>query len=279
MSKSDILQTLLDHIACTRGTDIASSSGSSGAIVVPEGYTLKHLEGLKPFPDRFRARVSTSSVQDFIAYLSENAVEGATLVFIAAEKGEAKAIIDAGTPSTPSWGSHKVSLNLIQSSAFKSLGAHSGVWHSQKDFIEFLEDWDENISFLYDAEGDSPQDNSFAVGLKVFKRLKATRAAEATAEVANHSSSGSMFDSMHISSAGKELPIGFMFNCDMFQGYGNVTLLCRLQSRVNGSEISLSYSIKSLERAKEEVSDMLYAELSEMIENASVYKGQIAYQE
>lgn len=245
------------------------------ATVVPPNYKLESMEKFQSRPDFFRAVLSTENVFHFIDYVKTNAQEG-SLVFVSTNKGSAEAIIDAGSPEVPEWGHHRAKLRLKQSPAFEALCKHNGNYLTQRDFLYFLEDWASNIAFLYEEGNKTSRD--FKTGFDLIKKLKFSRKVEGTNEVGNHSASGSVMDSIGVSSNDNELPIGFVFECEMYDDYAPTSLVCRLQSRVTDSNVNLCYSIMALEAKKEEAGQKLYADLNFEGSLAKVYKGVMKYQ-
>ncbi len=274
MSETNFVSTILDSLAQGAADNQLQLAGVN-AIVVPEKYNLTSLEKFQAQPDFFRAALTTENVFHFIDYIKTNAVEG-SLVFVNTSKGVAQAIIDAGTPDSPKWGHHRARLELNQSPAFNALCKYDGNYRSQRDFLYFLEDWAANIQFIYAAGNETPSD--FKTGFEMIKKLKYSRKVEGTNEVGNHSASGSVMDSVGVSSNESDLPIGFVFSCDMYDDYAPTVLTCRLQSRINDTSVNLCYSIMSLEATREAAGQQLYKDLNFEGSLAKTYKGVMKYQ-
>lgn len=245
------------------------------AVLVPDNHSLQSLEKYQQAPNFYRAALNTNNVFHFIDYVKTHASED-SIVCVETARGSAEAILDAGSTKEPQWGHHRAKLNLEKSAAFQALEKQDGNWRTQRDFIYFLEDWAEDIHFIYGEGNETPGD--FDTGLKLIKKLKFSRKVEGTNEVSNHASSGSVMDSVGVSSNDDELPIGFLFSCDMYDDYAPVELVCRLQSRITDSNINLCYSIRALAAVKEQAGQQLFNDLNFEGNKAKTYKGVIKYQ-
>jgi uncharacterized protein YfdQ (DUF2303 family) len=273
MSNTDnFVETILTALAA-QATQV--KLGDQAVALVPNNHSLQPLERYQAAPDFYRATLSTDNVFHFIDYVKTHACAN-SVVCVNTQQGSAEAIIDAGSTTEPQWGHHRAKLKLEKSAAFQALEKQDGNWRTQRDFIYFLEDWAEDIQFIYGEGNETPSD--FETGLKLIKKLKFSRKVEAASEVGNHSSTGSVMDSVGVSSNEDELPIGFTFSCDMYDDYAPVDLVCRLQSRISENNINLCYSIRSLAAVKEQAGSQLFNDLNFEGNRAKTYKGVIKYQ-
>lgn len=271
MSENNIVETIIQAI---RLGYAKHKLEPLAAVVLPDKHSLQSLEKYQQVPSFYRAALTTNNVFHFIDYVKTHASED-SIVCVETSAGSADAIIDAGSTDNPRWGHHRAKLNLEKSAAFLALEKQDGNWRTQRDFIYFLEDWAENITFLY-GEGAEPM--GFEAGLKLIKKLKAGRTVELTSTWGNHASAGSVVDSVQVSSSEEDMPVGFEFSCDMYDDYAAVKMQCHLQSRITDNNINLCYRIRSLAAVKEQAGQKLFNDLNFEGNKAKTYKGVMKYQ-
>lgn len=117
--------------------------------LLPSGATVVSLEKFMAHPERTRAIYTTSHPSDLQRYLITYGTE-LTALFIDIAKLEACAIIDYGTPVLPAWGNHRALLKLQRTPEYNALLKVCSIRQTQRELIEWLEDWATTISLFHD---------------------------------------------------------------------------------------------------------------------------------
>lgn len=272
-------QTAIKAIADLSTAQLAAKDiGSLGAIVMPEGHKLQSTEHLLPAPAQFRGRFNTSVLSQFISYIATYGGNN-TNVFINQDVMSAKVIIDMGDTSNPQWGKHQADVRLKRTPAFNALMSQNDERLGQQEFIDFAEDWQENILFYY-GEVDGAKPESFKSIINTLRRLKSAAIATASSEVGNFSGSRSALEQVAITAGDAEPPTGFVFRTIPYDGFEAVSFDCQIRAIVSDKKVELKYRISQLERHKEQLAEQFKNQIVSGIDinGISVFIGDMEYQ-
>jgi uncharacterized protein YfdQ (DUF2303 family) len=121
------------------------------AIVLPKDVSVESIERLHTERFRFRGKLDTSSIEDFVRYSTGYAAEG-TRCFISTDKMSASSVFNLGTITNPGHADNKAVLTLKRTAPFTALLAINSDRNDQKTLAEWLEDWSDFVTG-FDADG------------------------------------------------------------------------------------------------------------------------------
>lgn len=135
---------------------IEQLSGSQIPVALIPGrdgeFGISSLEKYQANASRFRGNFRTKCIPDFIEYVKKHDGEGVRC-FIDQDDMSAKTIFDLGTLEAPLHKEHTSVLNLKKTAAFREMLQYEGDALKQRDLVEFIEDWKDNIkAFSVDGE-------------------------------------------------------------------------------------------------------------------------------
>lgn len=118
-------------------------------VVTLAGMQVQSLEHLEQTPAFMRMQFDTRRIPDFIGYITHEQLSDDTAVYVHPTGKSALAIIDHGTQTLPQWGHHRAALELERSSMFAAVEELCSRTRTQREMIEFLEDWSgENLKTI-----------------------------------------------------------------------------------------------------------------------------------
>ena len=274
----------MDKSAIQEITSLALASNDAltdhGAVVIPAGYELTSLEHLNDKPRFFDAKFTTPVLGEFSAYVNRHAVDD-THVLINPEKMSATAIIDIGSHDDPQWGKHRAELKLIKTPGYQHLVELTDRGLSQQQFIDFAEDWQDNISFYF---GDVTQasDVPFAKVINILRKLKINANQSSDQTVNNFSANRSALESIEITAGSEELPAGFVFKAVPYEGFAEVTFTCQLRAITQDKNVQLKYRIGQLALINESIANQIREKLVDGLQSTDgsihIFIGDLRYQ-
>jgi len=225
------------------------------AVVIPDGYKLDGLERLKPEPDHFRGTFHTPVLSQFTGYIDQNGTAN-TGVFIDQATMTAKAILDMGDHDQPQWGKHRASVTLDRTPAYAELMRFNDKFMDQQAFIDFAEDWQDNIQFYGDGMVDGQaviNTPAFAQVIKTLRKLKTSATASSENEVGNFNAARSALESIEITAGGEQPPTGFQFETIPHDGFYAVQFDCQLRAITAEKTVRLKFRIVQLAQHQEQI--------------------------
>jgi uncharacterized protein YfdQ (DUF2303 family) len=139
MNPSDT-QAAIDAGLQLAGPSIPTPDGGIPYLIVRQDHKLQSLEHLLPQPARIRSSAIFPDEASFCFYVTEWKTEWARL-FADRHAGRVTAILDYHEDAaTPSWCSHRATLQLRQSPEWQAWTSKENAWMEQVAFAEFLED-------------------------------------------------------------------------------------------------------------------------------------------
>lgn len=177
-------------------------------VALPQGTDLHSLEKFASAPFRMRARFKTHTLTDFLGYMNGAGDAEQTAVFIEPDALEALAVIDFGTAGDPLWREHMAELALKPTPLMKALLGLCATPQTQRDVIDFLEDWSEEIEAVtYDRGDEAPVESmTIARAITAFRRVEIKATASATTGEQHMRADRSTFEEIEARATGGQLP-------------------------------------------------------------------------
>lgn len=234
------------------------------AAALPQDHRIEDFEHLLPFPIRYRTKISTHSLDDFVdvtnAENSRLATDGgAAPCFIDDEKMSATAIFNLGTFGDPGHGDHKAILTLRKTVEFQELLRIDGGRMDQKTAAEWLEDWRDFLTPVW--EQDIGERANMASAINVVRNVSIEATVKAERSVTDFGAEKS--DLEKIEARGRDLPIParFVFKCAPYQHLSERDIALRL-SLTTGDKPQLTLRIIRLDSLQDELMEEFRTVLS-----------------
>ncbi|MHA7847152.1 YfdQ family protein [Serratia sp. D1N4] len=217
--------------------------------VLPDDVSVASLEGFHKTRFRFRGRMRTTSIGDFVRYsagYADDADEPARC-FIDAEKMSARSVFNIGTLAAPGHADNVADINLKKTAPFRALLDINGKRLNQKQIAEWLEDWSDFLT-AFDADG---QTMPIAQAASAVRRVSIKQMQEADHEDGDFSGKKSLMQSVEATS--KEImPVAFEFKCVPYEGLGERPFSLR-NGLLKSDEPCFVLRIVQLEAKEEEI--------------------------
>lgn len=198
MFNRDALDALTEALSIQ---NVAMDETYEPTVLVPRGMEVRSLETYLERPLRRRAKLLTSRIEDFARYVNSAKQDG-TIIFIDPECGSAEAVIDYGTHERPEWGDHKVTLKIPRTEEAKAVIGINERAVSQRELIEFLEDWRAIIA-PQSASGDNV---SVTQAIGAIRSVKIDEIRETQSTQGDFESSVSVLDQVSAKGVSESLP-------------------------------------------------------------------------
>ncbi|MEZ2411376.1 DUF2303 family protein [Akkermansia muciniphila] len=126
-----------ETLAAVRVQEVANGR----AAIVPDGYTLHHLDCMHNTPPRKAGRVQLLDLETLVDHVkAEDAENGVKSVIYVSER-EVNAVFNYHAyPEGFGWGDHHATMELKKTMEWENWTKYDGQGMSQKDFVEFLEE-------------------------------------------------------------------------------------------------------------------------------------------
>lgn len=216
------------------------------AVALPNDVNVKNLESLYADRFRFRGKMETQSIDDFIRYSTGFAAVG-TRCFINADRMNAVSVFNLGTLDNPGHADNVAVLALKRTAPFAALLSINGDRNNQKQLAEWLEDWSDYV-IGFDAEGNSIEAKRAAAAVR-----KITIDAIRSAEYEDQDFSGRRSVMESVEAKSKDImPVAFEFKCVPYEGLGEYRIKLRMSILASDSPV-LVLRITQLESYEEEM--------------------------
>lgn len=226
-------------------------------LALPEHYQVMDMEKHLPQRTRYRGRMMTKSLDDFIAYCREHHAAGSGC-FIDQDDMTALTLFNLGSHEAPGHGDFRALLKLDATAEYTALLQLNGTRQTQKELAEFMEDHAHAIT-CYDAAGDAMHTGK-AVSAVRKVTIEARRREDH--EEQNFKAQRSALESIEASSE-DGMPAGFRFSCVPFNGLRERAFDLRLSILTGQDRPVLVARIKRLEAEQEDMGKELAGLLDE----------------
>ena len=219
----------LFQAAVAESNNLQSSLACTGTVALPNNFDIHDLEQYQPGRRRFRGKLLTASLADFVAFTKARAEEGLQCPgFIDADALSAQAVFNLGNAQAPGHGDYTATLKLKATAAFAAALKADGQRFTQRDLVDFIVDW-KDVLTPYDA-GAEPGAVNYAPLTRAIEAIRVvtiTSKSEAETNVGDFKATTSTFDEIEAKSR-LGLPSGFVFNGEPYLGLPRVSFLLRL---------------------------------------------------
>lgn len=241
-------------------------------IALPDNFRIHDLEQYLPNRRRFRGALTTASLADFVAYVKKQAetvsnglvhfVEG----FIDADNLAAKVFFnlrdEEGKADHADW---TATLKLKATAPYKALQAVVGKHFTQRDLIEWLEDWQHNVFAITGDDG-----NSISIGLAIdaIRKLEIKTKKETTHTDETRRAARTALEEVE-AKAGPSLPDRIEFRCTPYLGLQERVFALRLMVLTSHEDPRLLLRIAGFEEHVEAIAQDFKAVLIEEVSEAA----------
>ncbi len=234
------------------------SKADCPVVAVPDGVKLQSLEYLRNGRFRFRGKMTTASVPDFVRYCKE--YEGAGVrCFINADDMAAITVFNLGTLAEPGHADNTARLKLKKTAPFSSLLEIDGRKKGQKELAEWLEDWNEYL-LAFTADGEVLDIKKAVAGVR---QITIESMTSQDHEENDFSGKRSLMQSVEAKSK-VTMPAAFEFKCIPFEGLAERRIRLRYSVLTGGDAPVLILRIVQLEAVLEQIAskfrDLLVAQ-------------------
>ncbi|MGP5478394.1 YfdQ family protein [Pseudomonas helleri] len=231
--------------------------------VLPEGVKFFDLEKYQVGRSRFRGVLSTNSLVDFSAYVTERAIEGAR-GFIDQDEMACTLIFNLGTDAAPGHADDRAVLRLKPSAGYKAVQAVPGRALSQKDLSDWIEDWNASLS----ATDDAGQTMSIVKAIAAVRTITIKASSESDHAVSETRTSRSAMDQIEATSK-ETLPAALVFSVVPYEGLSVREITLRVSVITSGTQPMLKLRWVGEEVQREEIAQEFKSVLDAQIGTAA----------
>ncbi|TCL06855.1 YfdQ family protein [Sodalis ligni] len=228
---------------------------------VPEGIRIQSLESLKDGRYRFRGKLKTASIPDFVRYCKEYATSPGVRCFIDADEMSAATVFNLGTLEAPGHADNIALLKLKKTAPFAALLDIDGRKKTQKELAEWLEDWNEYL-LAFSADGEVLDITKAVAGVR---QITIESVTSQDHEEQDFSGKRSLMQSVEAKSK-VVMPAAFEFQCTPFEGLPIRRIKLRYSILTGGDIPVLVLRIVQLEAVMEQIAgefrDLLVAQFN-----------------
>lgn len=267
----------MDNTALNRLIDLAVNEARAlqpptgvDALALPARYELVDLEKYRARRNRFRGKLETTSLADFVTYVARRAESMGALQpqgFIDGDKLAATVFFNLGTVDAPGHADDRAVLTLKPTAPFTAMTAINGKPLDQDSLIDFLRDWRPYIEPF--AQEDGATGPSFPAAVAAIRKVKITSKSESEHTVSDFRQARSAMEEVEATSA-LELPGGFLFTCEPYTGLPSRTFQLRMSVNADGREPVLRLRLVAFESEREGIAQDFKAVLLRDLEGKAV---------
>lgn len=228
---------------------LAQLNPKSPVVALPEGVSLKDIEGHMEHRTAYRFGYSTKSIKDFGEYCKEFDKEGAKC-FVNSDRMYAETIFDLGTEEKPLHQRHKATLQLDKTAAFNAILAANGESMSQKLAANFIDDWADNIKVM-NSEGEPMTP---AQASKQFREITIEQVSNRDSKVSDFGESMSEFEKIEAKNQ-NQIPATIEFTCQPYHGLSLRAFTVRVSILTGGDKPQICLRIIKLEAQEEDMAE------------------------
>lgn len=253
---AEAIQLITDTALLAAGKTLPTYSPTA---ILPEGAKIIDLEKYQVGRTRFRGVLSTNSLVDFSAYVTERAIEGAR-GFIDQDEMACTLIFNLGTDVAPGHADDRAVLRLKPSAGYKAVQAVPGRAMSQKDLSDWIEDWNASLS----ATDDAGQTMSIVKAIAAVRTITIKASSESDHAVSETRTSRSAMDQIEATSK-ETLPASLVFSVVPYEGLSVRDITLRVSVITSGAQPMLKLRWVGEEVQREEIAQEFKAVLQEKI--------------
>lgn len=250
MDKSAI-EAIRDSSAEAAATAQAHVPSNIGHLVaVPNGVTLHNVEPSLPGRHRFRGKMKTTSIPDFVTY-TKNHPGGHGFIDSGKTLG-AVVFFNLGTIEDPGHADYLASLTLEPMKAYLAMLEAGGEAHNQRGALDFIEDWQHAIGAYGQSDDGDLVSIPLARAISAIRKVKIEESSKRENTEGNFKQERSVLESVEVSSdAG--LPAILMFTTAPYLGLRERVFSLRVSVSTEGRIPTLRFRIIGLEQVQEDI--------------------------
>lgn len=254
-------------------SDKLNASAGIASVIAPDNFHAIDTEPFQPNRRRFRGRMQTNSLADFILYVKlrtqADARSGKIPGFIDADKLAATAIFNLGTVDAPGHADDIATLQMKSSPAFASLLSVHGSTLQHLDALNWLQDWADHVTYA-DEDGEPLATNP---AYNALRKVTISALSESTSEERTHGTTRSAMEQVE-ARGGSTLPALIRFTCTPYAGLPERPFWLRLNIRDSGGKPVFQLRVRNLDAEKESIAqDFKRALLQDLQDDASLILG------
>lgn len=232
-----------------KATQAQIPNGITHLVAVPNGVNLENVEYSLAGRTRFRGKLATDSIPDFVTYVKQRKGGHG---FIDTAKLGATVFFNLGDAEKPGHADHTARLTLQATPAYLAMLNAGGKAFSQRDALDFIEDWAHIIGAhnVSDDGAFSPIPLARAIAAIRKVKIKAESTSEQT--VGNFQQTNSVLESV-LASSDEGLPDVLSFKTEPYLGLPERIFHLRVSVSTTGREPSLRFRVIALEQEQDEI--------------------------
>lgn len=223
------------------------------AVILRADQKVFSLEYLQPGRSRYRGAFATQNLQAFaehvITTVENNPSDGAAQGFIDTDKMAAAVFFNLGDAEHPGHGDHIAKLTLKPTAAYAALCKAAAGNLDQRTLHDFIEDWREQITVLYDGQ---PRDNGIPAALAAVRDISIEAARKVQHVERDFGATKSAMETVDAASS-LTLPSGFTFRTVPYEGLQERTLRLRLGVNTGSDKPILILRVQQAEQTIEDI--------------------------
>lgn len=224
---------------------------SEHLIALPKDYNLHDLERFLPNRLRFRGQFTTNSVADFTQYVKDN-VGGQGFIRADSDGLESTVFFNLGDPEVPGHADWTAKLAMERTPAFDALLDFCNQPQTQREVIDFIEDWSHLLSAWKQGDGEDSEPISLTKAVAAIRKVKIKAQSESETQHHQFKNTQSRLDSVEASSD-EGLPDLLTFTTEPYHGLPKREFDLRLSILTGGQVPALCLRIVAIERHTEEI--------------------------
>lgn len=229
----------------------AAHLGTPTPALIDNGKVIS-IEYLQAGRSRFRGRLVTASLPDFVGYVRAHANNAASAAhgFIDADALAATAIFNLGDEASPGHADDVAVLVLKPTAAYRAVQFIDGKRLGQKQFAEWLEDWSQHLT-AFAGFGDVIP---LVAAIAAVRSVKVKKTNEATSTVRNFGATRSALEDIEAQANGAAaLPDALEFQCTPYLGLAEQSAELRISVITDEDKPTFSIRWARREQAEESI--------------------------
>lgn len=237
-----------------------------------DGISIENIEHLQAGRARFRGTYSASTISDFTSYCAHRALD--PTIFLDAQAGSATAFFNLGDEKQPGHADDRATLKLRPTSPFAAVSDLSRTQFTQRQLADWLEDWSDFVKPFYGEEVRGTLANAIAA----VRSIEIKAGSNVSHDDRDFGATRSALEQIEARAkeATLQLPSGFIFTCEPYDGFESVEFRLRL-SVTPSDPPKLSLRVIGLDEARERIAqafvDLVKQGLSARNAPARIYRG------
>ena len=242
-------------------------------IVLPGGCVIANLEKYMAQPASMRCAYKTDRIDDFCQYVAGEAIKEQTAIFVGSNGAAAEAIIDYGSHAAPRWMNHRASLGLNITPEFAGLMAVCGKDITQRDLIDYMEDWGGLMIAPYDGD----KEITLLSAMAAIRNVEISQKASTAHQETNFEIKRAAMEEVGVKSNNGSLPSHFEIKCALYLDPSMRTIITRLSMLTGNDKPKFRLRIVCLDTLKKDVALEVQGQIkAHFVEKARVFIGDIA---